>query len=287
MILVTGANGQLGSEIRDIAKQNEKLQFVFTDVNELDISDFVALENFISANKFDFIVNCAAYTAVDKAETDKENAYKVNVTAVKNLAQISAKYQIKFIHVSTDYVFDGSNHIPYKEDEPTCPTSVYGQSKLDGETEVLNSDANALIIRTSWLYSSVGNNFAKTIKRLASQRNELTVIFDQIGTPTYAGDLADAIVSIINQSIDKPENFKTGIYHFSNEGVCSWYDFAVEIVKFCGLNCKVKPIESKDFPTPTKRPHYSVLNKAKIKATFNLTIPYWRDSMEVCLRKLI
>ena len=280
-ILVTGSNGQLGNEMRQISKSYSQFNYIYTDIEELDICNKTNLDDFVKLNKVDFIVNCAAYTAVDKAENDTELCYKINFEAVKNIAEIASKHQIKVVHISTDYVFDGTNYIPYTEKEQVCPYTVYGKSKLAGEQTLSENCKDAIIIRTSWLYSSFGNNFVKTMIKLGKERDSLNVIFDQIGTPTYAADLADTIMKIIIH-----ENFTTGIYHFSNEGVCSWYDFTKSIHRISGINCNVKPIESKEYPTPTPRPHFSVLNKAKIKSTYGLNIPHWEESLEKCLKLL-
>ena len=281
-ILVTGANGQLGKEIQNLASDVKNFNFIFTDVSNLDITDEVNLSKFFGENNIDYIVNCAAYTAVDKAETDSELCNKINSVAVKNLVSFAEEYNINFITVSTDYVFDGTNYKPYTEDEKTSPNSVYGASKLAGETEALKYE-KSIIIRTSWLYSHYGANFIRTMLSLSETRNELNVIFDQIGTPTYAADLAEAIIEIIRYS--ENNEFVAGIYNYSNEGVTSWYDFAKTIFKVTNTNCKVFPIETKDYPTPAARPHYSVLNKSKIKDTFNLYIPYWEDSLAECLKE--
>lgn len=282
-ILVTGSNGQLGSEFQKIASGFSGLNFVFTDVYELDITNLQAVDDFCKNKDFNFIVNCAAYTAVDKAESDVEMAYKINRDAVKNLAKVASKYNAALIHVSTDYVFDGTSYRPYVEDDTINPQSAYGKTKAEGEFEALKYD-RSIIIRTSWLYSSFGANFVKTMMKLGSERSELKVIFDQIGTPTYAEDLALSIISITRYSIEN--EIKSGIYHFSNEGVCSWYDFAFEIIDFQKYNCSVKPIESKDYPSIVKRPFYSVLNKTKIKSTFNIEIPHWKTSLYKCLNEL-
>lgn len=286
-ILVTGANGQLGSEIRNLASNYNNLNFIFTDVNNLDITNINDVEIFFASHPIDYIINCAAYTAVDKAETNQEAANLINVIGVKNLVVLSQKYSSKLIHISTDYVFDGTNHKPYVETDATNPTSIYGKTKLESEKIILNSSINAIIIRTSWLYSSFGNNFVKTMIKLGSERKEINVIFDQIGTPTYAFDLGKAILDIIEQSTQDNNEFLQGIYHFSNHGVCSWYDFAIEIMKTANINCRINPIESKDYPTPAKRPFYSVLNKSKIENTFNISVPYWKDSLSQCVKKLI
>ena len=283
-ILVTGANGQLGNEIRLIKKKYTNTDFDFHDVDTLNLLDNKELELYFTKNNPDFVINCAAYTAVDNAEKDKENALKGNCKIVANLVSNSKKHHSKFIHISTDYVFDGNNCIPYKEDDPVNPESEYGRTKLLGEKEALKYK-NSVIIRTSWLYSSFGNNFVKTMLRLGKERDNINVIFDQIGTPTYAADLAESILEIINNSI-KNNVFYPGIYHYSNEGVTSWYDFAWEIMNLSGINCHVFPIEAKDYPSPAKRPAYSLLNKNKIKTTYNLQIPNWKDSLKRCLIQL-
>lgn len=280
-ILITGSNGQLGSEIKNAAKGNDAFHYIFTDVAELDICDKASLDNFVKINKVDIIVNCAAYTAVDKAEDDQELCYKINRDAVRNIAEVVAKNQIKVIHVSTDYVFNGTNYVPYTENMPVCPSSVYGKSKLEGENALLSVSDDVIIIRTSWLYSVYGNNFVKTMIKLGKERDALNVIYDQVGTPTNAADLAETILTILHS-----EYFIPGIYHYSNEGVCSWYDFTKSIHRLANINCQVSPIETKDYPTRTPRPHYSVLNKAKIKDTFSITIPHWEESLKKCIEIL-
>ncbi len=277
-ILVTGANGQLGSEIKVISNDYAEYQFFFTDFEELDITKKNEINKFVKTYKINIIINCAAYTAVDKAEDEKEKANLINVTGPDNLSEISSQNNIVLIHISTDYVFDGTNCTPYKEDDKTKPIGFYGLSKYNGEQSVLKHNSKTIIIRTSWLYSLFGNNFVKTIQRLASTKNSIDVIFDQIGTPTYANDLAKAILSII-QNMDFEYKHKD-IYHFSNEGVTSWYDFACAIVELTNSNCKVNPIESSEFYSKTKRPFYSVLNKKKIKNKFNIVIPHWRDALK-------
>ncbi len=281
-ILVTGANGQLGSEIIELSSEYENNYF-FTDRAGLDISDEEDVKNYIVENSINVIINCAAYTAVDKAEDDKTNADIINHLAVKNLAKISKNNDIKLIHISTDYVFDGKNYKPYTEDDSVNPNSVYGTTKLAGEKamQVVNPK-NSIIIRTSWVYSSFGANFVKTMLRLGKERDELGVIFDQVGTPTYARDLAKTILEILPNI----SNEKVEIYNYSNEGVLSWYDFAKEIMRMAKLTCKVNPIETKEYPTPAKRPHFSLLNKSKIKKEFNIEIPYWKDSLDECLKIL-
>ena len=281
-ILITGSNGQVGSELRELSG-NYDYNFFFTDRESLDITNPKVVSEFIDLNKINTIVNSAAYTAVDKAEEDEKTADLVNHIAVKNLAQIAKDKSIKLVHISTDYVFDGTNHTPYKESDTTNPNGVYGKTKLDGENAVLNiNPLNSVIIRTSWVYSSFGANFVKTMLRLGKDRDELGVIFDQVGTPTYARDLARAILDIL----PKVSNNKPEIYNYSNEGVLSWYDFSKEIMKMAKIECKINPIETKDYPTPCARPHYSLLNKSKIKKDFNLSIPYWKDSLDECLKVL-
>jgi len=277
-ILITGSKGQLGNEMQVISKRYPQFNYLFTDVDDLDICNQTAVELFFSENRISFVVNCAAYTAVDKAEEDVDLCYKINEQAVRILGDISAKYGAKIIHVSTDYVFDGTAHLPYTEDMPVCPATVYGKSKLAGEDALLSVSPDSVILRTSWLYSSFGNNFVKTMLKLGKERDSLNVIFDQIGTPTYAGDLADAIMKIITSG-----SFIPGVYHYSNEGVCSWYDFTKAIHRIAGINCNVLPIESKTYPAKTPRPHYSVLNKQKIKTTYQMEIPYWEDSLMRCI----
>jgi dTDP-4-dehydrorhamnose reductase len=285
-ILVTGSNGQLGSEIRDLSDSFYNLNFIFKDLPDLDICNFLELDKFVDENKIDSIINCAAYTTVDKAEEDTKIAQKVNAEGVLNLVNALKKVNGKFIHISTDYVFNGESFIPYKETDKVSPIGVYGNTKREGELSVINSDIDGLIIRTSWLYSSHGNNFVKTMLRLGKDRDELGVIFDQVGTPTYARDLALACLTVLSNSKDTKISLKGKLYHFSNEGVASWYDFAKAIMKLGNVNCNVKPIETKDYPTPAKRPHFSVLNKSKIKNDFGIEIPYWKDSLEECILKL-
>ncbi|MBC8236603.1 MAG: dTDP-4-dehydrorhamnose reductase [Helicobacteraceae bacterium] len=294
-VLITGSNGQVGSEIKELiqhcpqemplgAKFNiQNYNFYFTTSQELDITEHVKVKEFIKDNEIKIIINCAAYTAVDKAESDELNADAINHLAVKYMAEIAKEKNIQLIHISTDYVFNGENYKPYTEDDTTNPNGVYGKTKLAGEVamQAINPK-NSIIIRTSWVYSSYGANFVKTMLRLGKEKESLGVIFDQVGTPTYARDLAKAILEII----PKIQNSKLSIYNYSNEGVASWYDFAKEIMKMAKLDCQVNPIETKEYPTPAKRPHYSLLNKSKIKKEFNLTIPYWKDSLEECLRKV-
>ena len=277
-LLVTGAYGQLGNEMRVALQNYPQFTAVMTDVDVLDITDLVALESFVMAHKPDILINCAAYTAVDKAEDDVENCKRINVDAVRNIGTLAAKHGFEVIHISTDYVFDGKSCFPYTEDMMVNPTNVYGRTKLQGEQTLLAVNPNAMIIRTSWLYSSFGNNFVKTMLRLGKERNELSVIFDQVGTPTYAADLADAILQIIAKGKLIP-----GVYHYSNEGVCSWYDFAFMIHRFANIKCQITPIESSAYPVRTPRPFYSVLNKKKIKDSFGILIPNWVDSLQRCV----
>ncbi len=277
-ILVTGAHGQLGTELNFLSSLLENHSFVFVDRNDLDITDVDSVNNFFSKEKYPAVVNCAAYTAVDKAETEKETAFKVNANGAGNLAAACKQVNAKFIHFSTDFIFDGTNSVPYKEEDKSNPLSVYGGSKLAGEERVLLNNPDTILIRTSWVYSSFGNNFVKTILKLCKEREQLNVIYDQIGTPTYARDLAAVVLKIVGS-----EEWKPGIYNYSNEGVASWYDFAIAIRDIAGLKTKILPIETSQYPTPAERPKYSVLNKAKIKETFGLEIPHWRESLEKCI----
>lgn len=278
-IFITGSNGQLGNEMRIASTRYPQFRYIFTDVAELDICDKSAVKNFITGNKIDFLVNCAAYTAVDKAEDDVDLCYKINRDAVANLAEVANEAGIKVIHVSTDYVFDGRSYLPYNEDQAVSPATVYGKSKLAGEEALTHKCPQSVIVRTAWLYSSFGSNFVKTMLKLGKERDQLNVVFDQIGSPTYAADLAEAIMQIACS-----EDFVPGIYHFSDEGVCSWYDFTKTIHKLAGIStCNVQPIESKDYPARTPRPHYSVLNKAKIKKTYGIQIPHWEESLSKCI----
>ena len=282
-ILVTGSNGQLGSEIKDLSSNYPDFQFIYTDIDELDLTDQKAIDTFFEKEEFNACINCAAYTAVDKAEDEPETAMLINATTVVYLSKACSKKGIPFIHISTDYVFDGKNHKPYSEFDATTPGSEYGRTKLAGEKAVFGFAENALIIRTSWLYSSYGNNFVKTMLRLGQERKELSVVFDQVGTPTYAGDLAKAILDILSSDKIKPG---VSVYHYSNEGVISWYDFAKAIFHESDISCKVKAIESKDFPVKASRPFYSVLNKSKIKNDFQVEVPYWLDSLKLVLKQL-
>ena len=285
-ILITGSYGQLGNEINVLSSKFPDWQFLFTDVDTLDITNEEAVKVFFKENQPDFVINCAAYTAVDKAESDFETAEKVNALAPKFLAKYSKKAGAKIIHISTDYVFDGTAFTSYSETDAVNPQGVYGVTKLLGEQNCLVENPDCIVIRTSWLYSTFGNNFVKTMLRLGKERGALNVVFDQIGTPTYAADLAATILSIIQISEKEKGKFAPGIYHYSNEGVASWYDFAKAIFEISGIKCAVSPVLSQEFPTPAKRPNFSVLNKAKIRNNFGIDIPYWRDSLKVCLRSL-
>ncbi|HZK68722.1 MAG TPA: dTDP-4-dehydrorhamnose reductase [Paludibacter sp.] len=280
-ILITGSNGQLGNEMQQAAVRFPDFKYIYTDVAELDICDKSALDAFVKANNVNVIVNCAAYTAVDKAEDDIDLCYKINRDAVRNIAEVATENKVKVVHVSTDYVFDGTNYLPYTEDMPVCPATVYGKSKLEGEQALLENCKESVILRTAWLYSSFGNNFVKTMMKLGVERDSLGVIFDQVGTPTYAADLADAIMQLLSS-----ETFVPGIYHFSDEGVCSWYDFTKTIHRMANITCDVKPIETKDYPARTPRPHFSVLNKGKIKSIYGISIPHWEVSLEKCIQLL-
>jgi len=282
-ILVTAITGQLGREIFELTPMFEGFNFTFLDRMLLDFSDMEAIKNYFETNQFDVIINTAAYTAVDKAEDDEDLAKLINTDAVKKLAEIAKVNATQLIHISTDYVFDGTNYQPYIESDTTNPLGVYGYTKLCGEHAMLAIDPpNSVILRTSWLYSSFGSNFVKTMLRLGEERDELGVIFDQVGTPTYAKDLAAVILNGIYHSKFISEGCE--IYHYSNEGVASWYDFAQTIFELSNTSCNVNPIETKDYPTLSKRPYYSVLNKAKIKSKLGISIPYWKDSLKECLK---
>ena len=281
-ILITGSNGQLGSELKELSL-DYSYNFFFTSKDDLDICDFDDIKFFCKNNKITHIINCAGYTAVDKAEEDKNNADKVNHLATQYLAEIAKEQNIKLIHISTDYVFDGKNYKPYTEDDKTNPTSIYGQTKLDGENSMQYiNPINSIIIRTSWVYSSYGSNFVKTMLNLSKKLDKLGIIYDQVGSPTYAKDLANTILDIIPNI----KNDSVQIYNYSNEGVLSWYDFAKTIFEISNISIEVDSIQTKDYPTPAKRPHYSLLNKDKIKKEFNITIPYWKDSLKKCLKQL-
>ncbi|MBM3435255.1 MAG: dTDP-4-dehydrorhamnose reductase [Bacteroidetes bacterium] len=283
-VLVTGSAGQLGNSLRDISDHYKGLRFTWIDIADLDITNEAAVSEFIKASKPEVIINCAAYTAVDKAEQEKEKAFLINAEAVQNLASLSKSFGIFLVHISTDYVFNGRGNKPYSETDEPDPISVYAQSKHQGEVNIIRSGCRAMIVRTSWLYSEYGSNFLKTIKRLAGEREELKVVSDQTGTPTYAGDLAKAILDIIaNYPFpDKPE-----IYHYSNEGIISWYEFAKAIVEESRLKCRVLPIPTTDYPLPAARPMYSAMSKEKIKKTFGIAVPSWDVSLKICMGNMI
>lgn len=283
-ILVTGSRGQLGSEIKALSSAYPVLDFVYPNSSELDICDIALLSDFIKENGIEAIINCAAYTAVDKAETDVALAGLVNARAVGNLVALTQKLNLKLIHISTDYVFDGTAYLPYSEKMPVSPLSIYGKTKRAGELEIIHSTSDSIVIRSSWMYSSFGNNFVKTMLRLGNEKESLGVIFDQVGTPTYARDLAQICLEIISKSDRLCAKGK--LYHFSNEGVASWYDFAKAIMEMGEVDCQVNPIETKDYRTAAKRPPYSVLNKSRIKKDFGIEIPYWRDSLRECINKI-
>jgi len=280
-LLITGANGQLGSSIKKRQDNFSHHKYYFTDVDTLDITDEKSVESTIQNNNIDVLINCAAYTAVDKAEEEQDKATMLNEHAPEILARVCYKHNVRLLHVSTDYVFDGKTYIPYRENAEPNPASAYGESKRAGELKVLQSGARGAIVRTSWLYSEFGKNFTKTMLRLGAEKDELSVVCDQVGNPTYAGDLAYALMLLADKMPEKME-----IYHFANEGVCSWYDMAVEIMKKKQLKCSIKPIETKDYPTPAERPPYSVFNKSKIKQFLNIAIPHWRESLNKCLNNL-
>ena len=281
-ILVTGANGQLGSEL-NIISAYEPYHFIFTDIEELNLTDGSEVNSFFNTHKIDYCINCAAYTAVDNAEKNIEAARAVNVDAVQHLAEACTINHTFLIHISTDFVFRGNAFLPITEEAKPDPVSVYGFTKLESENVALQTNHKTLVIRTSWLYSSFGNNFMKTMIRLGKEREELGVVVDQIGTPTYAGDLAKAIIEIIKNSDQVDLDQNCGIYHYSNEGVASWYDFAKAIFDIKSIDVNLKPLKTTEYPTPAKRPQYSLMDKSKIKMTFNLKIPYWRDSLKLCL----
>tara|TARA_B110000091_G_C13821894_1_gene481560 strand:+ start:2534 stop:3391 length:858 start_codon:yes stop_codon:yes gene_type:complete len=280
-ILVTGGNGQLGSEIRGIALNYSEYNFFFTDVKDLDITNYTVVKEFIEVNNINIIINCAAFTTVDKAESEPKLANLINHLAVANFAKLAKHNNIKLIHISTDYVFDGINYKPYIETDIPNPQSVYGQTKLDGELAIQHfNPANSIIVRTSWVYSKFGNNFVKKMLSLAKENDSLNIIFDQVGSPTYAKDLANVILTIIPQI----NNLNVETFHFSNEGVVSWYDFALAIFEIKKIPCNVNPISTEQYPTPAKRPYYGLLNKAKIKQTYNIDISHWRDSLNQALK---
>ncbi len=280
-ILITGANGQLGNALRLELAGDPNIDAVYTDVEDLDITNAEAVENFLRDNAIEMMVNCAAYTAVDRAESDELRAAAINTEAVGIIGQAAGRLGIRVIHISTDYVFSGESYRPYEEKDEPFPQSIYGRTKLEGEGLLTSFCKDAVIIRTAWLYSEFGNNFVKTMLRLAGEKEELGVVSDQIGTPTYAGDLAAAIHAVI-----RSEEWKPGIYHFTDEGVASWYDFAKSIFEIAGKDIRVKPLLTSEYPTAARRPMYSVLSKNKIKRTYNIEIPYWRESLEKCIGRL-
>lgn len=280
-ILVTGANGQLGSELKKLSSAYSQYTFTFLTKDEFPLNDTERIKDYLKSNQFDFLINCAAYTAVDKAESEKELAWQINATAVSVLAAACRDNNIKFLHISTDYVFDGTAKDPYTVDDLTNPQTVYGASKLEGERLAINENSDAIIIRTSWVYSSYGNNFVKTMLRLFQEKEEISVVNDQIGSPTYAADLAGLIMKMISLG-----QWYAGIYHFSNEGVISWYDFANAIKKISGSNCKISPISTSAYPTPAKRPAYSVLNKNKIQQLYGIQFRDWKESLADCLKEI-
>ncbi len=281
VVLVTGSNGQLGKELQVIAESYPQFRFVFASREDLKLHHYGLVENFFLATKPQYCINCAAYTAVDKAESEVDMVMLVNGESAGNLAAVCKKYQTKLIHISTDYVFDGESETPYKEDDSTGPINIYGVSKLLGERLSLQENPDVIIIRTAWVYSSFGHNFVKTMMRLMNERNELKVVSDQVGSPTYAADLAKAILDIISSG-----KWQAGIYHYSNEGKISWYEFAAEIKKMVGSKAIVHPILTAEYPTPAKRPKFSLLNKEKIKTVYHLNIPDWKDSLEKCVALL-
>ena len=287
-ILVTGANGQLGSSIKSLVEQQKKsYSFVFVTRNQLDLSSPSNIQNYFDTHKFDLIINCAAYTAVDKAENYQEEADMINHIAVKKIAEIAKSNNIKLIHISTDFVFDGLKHRPYSESDACSPLNIYGKTKLEGENAILSiMKFNATIIRTSWLYSEYGNNFVSTIIKLAQKNNNLNIVSDQMGTPTYAKDLGQAILNIIkNEKFNEP-NRVTEIYHYSNEGECSWYDFAKEVINISGIKCTISSINSEDYPTAARRPRNTIMSKEKISNEFGLKIVFWKDSLKCCMKNL-
>ena len=283
IILITGAKGQLGNELKVVSQKYYGYDFIFTDVDTLDITNPVKTAEYIKKTRPDWIINCAAYNQVDKAESDYQTALLINGIAVKNISDSIKDSTCRFIHISTDYVFDGKSNVPYSDNSPAFPLSAYGRSKFEGEKAALTHHGS-MILRTSWLYSSFGKNFVKTIIRLGNEKDSIQVVSDQTGTPTYARDLAEAIMQIISGVIRNQIAFNAGIYNYSNEGLCSWYDFAVAIIEDAGLECEVIPILSEDYPTDAKRPAYSVMNKSKIKENYNIIIPHWRSSLKRCIK---
>ncbi|NIG56906.1 dTDP-4-dehydrorhamnose reductase [Chitinophaga sp. Cy-1792] len=282
-ILVTGAHGQLGQSLKKIAGEFPELNLLYTDYEELDITSGTALQQYFTDNQVDYCINCAAYTAVDKAESDEDKAYMLNFQGPLALAEVCTAHNAVLVQISTDYVFSGKQNVPYRESDEVDPQSVYGSSKMRGEAAVTGTDPKHIIVRTAWLYSEFAVNFAKRMKELMAERPELNVVFDQAGTPTYACDLAKVLLQMVQRVAEAPEQQFGGVYHYSNEGVTSWYDFAVAIKELTGATTVVNPITSDKYPTPAQRPAYSVFNKEKIRATFGITIPYWRDSLKECL----
>jgi len=280
-ILVTGANGQLGKELKQLASSFPQFEFIFLSREDLPIHHFEMVRHYFNTYNPQYLINCAAYTAVDRAEQEKEKAFQVNAEAVGVLAAVCAAHHTQFIHISTDYVFDGMATQPYQEEAPTNPQGVYGATKLEGEKQAMKLNPGTIIIRTSWVYSEFGKNFVKTMLKLMSERDEINVVSDQTGSPTYAADLAEAILQIITS-----HNWQPGIYHYSNEGIISWFDFALAIKELTGSNCNVNPIPTSQYPTPAKRPAYSVLNKSKIQETFSIQLKDWKESLAICLAKL-
>lgn len=279
-ILITGAHGQLGSALSSLL-QSTPYNVVCTDYDSLDITNSEAVESFIGEGKFDYIVNCAAYTQVDRAEEDADNADLLNHIAVANIANAALNCGGRVIHISTDYVFDGNHFVPYVESDEPAPRSVYGSTKLAGERDLFDIAPDSIVVRTAWLYSATGNNFVKTMLRLGKEKDSIRVVYDQIGSPTYAPDLASAILTIIES-----ETWVPGVYHFTNEGVISWYDFTKAIFRISGVHCEVSPILSSEYKALAVRPHYSVLDKSKIKSVFGVNIPYWEDSLQLCIKLL-
>lgn len=284
-VLITGANGQLGQALKQIAGDYPAFSFLYTDYTELDITNEEAVNAFFAEQEIHACINCAAYTAVDKAESEEELAFKLNFEAVMYLANACQAHNARFIQISTDYVFDGKKNTPYTEEDDTDAQSIYGSSKLRGEATALSINTDTIVIRTAWLYSQYGVNFVKRMRELMQEKDSLNVVFDQAGTPTYAVDLAQVLLSVLSKAIDAPGTLG-GVYHYSNEGVLSWYDFAIAIRDMSGLSCNIQPVTSDKYPTPAKRPAYSVFNKQKIKETFGIEVPYWKESLAVCLKHL-
>ncbi|MCQ2344150.1 MAG: dTDP-4-dehydrorhamnose reductase [Paludibacteraceae bacterium] len=276
-ILVTGCNGQLGNEMR-LALVGRPAEVFFCDIDTLDLTKPFEVEQFVDKNQITHIVNCAAYTSVDKAEDDRLAAANVNINAVHNIAMAALRHDIKVVHISTDYVFEGNACVPYEENMPAIPRTVYGKTKFAGEQTLIAENPNSIILRTAWLYSSFGNNFVKTMLKNGREREELNVVYDQVGSPTYAADLAEVIVKIMFE-----KDWKPGVYHFTNSGVCSWFDFTKAIMRIAGIECKINPILSSEYKYRTPRPPYSVLNTRKIRREFDIEIPYWLDSLERCI----